>query len=166
MEGKSMYEVYPREAEKYYADDLEVIQTGKTKLGIVEKLQSQKGMEFWIQTDKVPVHDKDGRATGIVVVTQDITERKLAEMQAAKQIELIRMASRVGKLGAWAIEFPGPKIVWSDEVYRIHEVEPDFEPDLEAALKFFPAVSRAKLEAAVQKGGSLRSRTRFRYGQG
>ena len=60
------------------------------------------------------------------------------------------MASRVGKLGAWAIEFPGPKIVWSEEVYRIHEVEPDFKPDLESALNFFPAESRQKLVAAIR----------------
>jgi len=271
MEGKSMYEVYPQEAEKYYADDLEVIRSGTPKLGIVEKLQSLAGKEYWVQTDKVPVCDKDGRATGIVVVTQDITERKLAEEslalfttlldrspdaievidpetgrfldvnttgctrlgysreemlslnladidvekdyrtlwpviveeikktgfatvsgrhrrkdgstfpvevnaryinlnrgymvavvrditerklaeeQAAKQLELIQMASRVGKLGAWAIEFPGPKIIWSDEVYRIHEVEPDFNPNLETALDFFPPGSREKLEAAVLK---------------
>ncbi len=271
IEGKSMYEIYPQEADKYYADDLEVIQSGKPKLGIVEKLQAAGGKEFWVRTDKVPVCDKEGRAIGVVVMTQDITERKLAEealalfrtlvdgspdaievidpetgrfldinstgcsrlgysreemlslsvadidvekdyrilwpgaveeikkagfvtiiglhrrkdgstfpvevnaryinltrgymvavvrditerklaeAQAAKQVELIRMASRVGKLGAWAIEFPGPKIIWSDEVYRIHEVEPDFNPNLETALDFFHPGSREKLEAAVLK---------------
>ena len=79
IEGKSMYEIYPQEADKYYADDLEVIQSGKPKLGIVEKLQGVKGEEFWVRTDKVPVCDKEGRAIGVVVMTQDITERKLAE---------------------------------------------------------------------------------------
>jgi PAS domain S-box-containing protein len=271
LEGKSMYDVYPQEAEKYYADDLEVIDKGEPKLGIVEKFRNQEGKEIWIKTDKVPVRAEDGRTTGIVVMTQDITERKLAEEslalfrnlidrspdaievidpetgrfldvnttgcarlgysreemlalnvadidvekdywnlwpiiveelkktgfrtiegrhrrkdgttfpvevnaryinltrgytvavvrditerklaedQVAKQVELINMASRVGKLGAWAIEFPGPKIVWSDEVYRIHEVEPDFNPNLESALNFFPPGSREKLEAAVMK---------------
>ena len=151
MEGKSMYEVFPQEAEKYYADDLEVIQSRAPKLGIIEQLRDREGTELWVQTDKVPVCDKAGNAIGVVVMVQDITERKLAELQAAKQIELIEMASRVGKLGAWAIEWPGPKVIWSEEVYRIHEVERDFQPNLESALDFFPSGSREKLAAAVEK---------------
>jgi PAS domain S-box-containing protein len=272
--GRSMSELFPDEAAKYYKDDLEVIESRTPKLGIVEKLRGAGGRELWVQTDKVPLFGKTGEVMGIMVMVQDITERKLAEeslalfrtlvdgspdsiemidpetgrfldvnttgctrlgytreemlsltvadidmeigkdsraelwreavertkrdgagivygrhrrkdgstfpveinaryivltrgymvavvrditerrlteAQVAKQLELIHMASRVGKLGAWAIEFPGPKIVWSDEVYRIHDVEPDFKPTLETALDFFPPGSREKLEAAVQK---------------
>ena len=270
--GRSMLELYPQEAAKYYADDQEVIQSRAPKLGIVETLRGAEDRELWVQTDKVPVCDRDGKVTGIVVMVQDITERKmaeeslnlfrnlvdqspdaievidpetgrfldinttgcarlgysreemlalkvadidierdyrtlwpvvieeikktgfaailgrhrrkdgtsfpvevnaryinlnrgymvavvrditerkLAENQAAKQLELISIASRVGKLGAWAIEYPGPQIVWSEEVFRIHEVEPGFKPDLESALNFFPPASRKKLEAALQRG--------------
>lgn len=79
IEGKSTFEIYPEQAAKYYADDLEVIRSGTSKLGIVETLRDREGKELWIQTDKVPYCDKDGRVVGIVVLAQDITERKLAE---------------------------------------------------------------------------------------
>ena len=78
-EGKSMYDLYPQTAAKYYADDLEVIRSKVPKLGIVEKLPGANGREFWVQTDKVPVFDREGTATGIVVMAQDITERKRNE---------------------------------------------------------------------------------------
>ena len=97
-----------------------------------------------------PVLDKNGSYYGRIWVTRDITERKLSERQANEQLELLSMAGRVGKLGAWAAEYPGPKLIWSEEVYRIHEVEPGFQPDHESALGFFLPDSRARLEAAIE----------------
>jgi PAS domain S-box-containing protein len=81
LEGKSMHEIYPQEAAKYFADDLEVIQSGIPKLGIVETLKSPQGKQLWVQTDKVPVSDKDGKVISIVVMAQDITESKQLEQQ-------------------------------------------------------------------------------------
>ena len=149
LEGRSMNEIYPQEAAKYYADDLEVIQSGKSKLGILEVFRNAENQERWIQTDKAPYFDKDGKVIGIIVMAQDITERRMAEKKAAEQLELMSLASRVGKLGAWAAEYPGPRIKWSEEVYRIHEVEPDFQPDHDSTLSFFPPDSRRKLESAI-----------------
>jgi PAS domain S-box-containing protein len=83
IEGKPAAEIFPQDAAKYYQDDLEVIQTGMPKLGIVEKLHGLENRELWVQTDKVPVCDKDGKVTGIVVMVQDITARKEAEESLA-----------------------------------------------------------------------------------
>jgi PAS domain S-box-containing protein len=76
LEGKSMDEIYPDDAAKYFTDDQEVIRSGKPKLGIVETIRNGEGEVLWIQTDKVPVCDKDGKVVGIVVMAQDITGRK------------------------------------------------------------------------------------------
>jgi len=76
IEGKSALEVLPHDAARFYADDLEVIHSGAPKLGIIEKVRGRDGNDHWIQTDKVPVCDKDGKVVGIVVMAQDITERK------------------------------------------------------------------------------------------
>jgi PAS domain S-box-containing protein len=89
---------------------------------------------------------------GATIMHIDITSRKLMERQALEQTELIKLASSVGKLGAWAIECADSRIVWSDEVRRIHEVESGFEPDLASALDFFPPASRKKLSEAVASG--------------
>jgi PAS domain S-box-containing protein len=83
IEGRSMLELYPHEAAKYYADDLDVIQSRAPKLGIVEKLRAAGDREIWVQTDKVPVCDQTGKVVGIVVMVQDITESKLAEESLA-----------------------------------------------------------------------------------
>ena len=79
IEGRPSSEIYPQEAARFYADDLEVIQSGAPKLGYVETVPGPAGEERWVQTDKVPYCDKNGKVIGIVVMAQDITERKRAD---------------------------------------------------------------------------------------
>jgi PAS domain S-box-containing protein len=67
------------EAEAYRADDLEVIESCKPKLHIVEPLQQADGSRLWIKTSKVPLVDKDGKVFGVLGVYEDISDRKRAE---------------------------------------------------------------------------------------
>lgn len=79
VEGRSTFDLYPEEAEQYYQDDLQVIDSGMSKLGIVELYQTASGEKRWVQTDKVPYRDPRGNVIGVLVFAQDITERKRAE---------------------------------------------------------------------------------------
>lgn len=94
IEGKPSLEIYPQDAAKFYADDLEVIHSGNPKLGIVERLRSPGGDDLWVQTDKVPVRDQNGKIIGIVVLAQDITERKRSEAALEKIHEQLVESSR------------------------------------------------------------------------
>jgi PAS domain S-box-containing protein len=102
IEGKGYGEIDAPEAAKHYADDLEVIHSGAPKLGIIETIRNWEGKELWVQTDKVPVCDKDGKVTGIVVMCQDITARRRFEIQLFQSQKM----ETVGKLaGGIAHEF-------------------------------------------------------------
>jgi PAS domain S-box-containing protein len=87
IEGKPSLEIYPQQAAKFYADDLEVIASGVPKLGIVETLRGVQGEDLWVQTDKVPYRDSDGKVIGIVVMAQDITERKRNEARFRRLVD-------------------------------------------------------------------------------
>lgn len=90
IEGKPSLEIYPDEAAKFYADDLEVIRSGMPKLGYVEMLPDPDGHKRWVQTDKVPYFDRDGKSLGIVVMAQDVTERMHAEEALRESEEKFR----------------------------------------------------------------------------
>lgn len=79
LQGRSTFEVYPDEAAKYHRDDLEVIRTGRPKLGILEPLQMGDGRKRWVRTDKIPYRDENGRIIGVIVFAVDVTERVDAE---------------------------------------------------------------------------------------
>ena len=75
--GKPDTEFYTAEAgEKYWADDLEVLNSGKPKLNIQELVIDRSGKEWWLLTSKVPLFDKAGNLQGLVGLGRDITERK------------------------------------------------------------------------------------------
>jgi len=91
IEGKSTEEIYPQDAAKYYADDLEVIRSGSPKLGIVESFQDQDNQPVWLRTDKVPVHDHAGAVVGVIAMCQDITKSRRAEEALRESEERFRL---------------------------------------------------------------------------
>jgi PAS domain S-box-containing protein len=78
IEGKEVSEIFPVQVKDYWKDDKEVIASGMPKVGIAEPIGLAAGTR-WLQTDKIPYRDKDGRVIGIIGFSVDITERKQAE---------------------------------------------------------------------------------------
>jgi len=85
--GKKDFELFPEDAEHFRKDDLEVIQTGKAELNIVEHLKTPKG-ERWIVMDKIPYRDINGNVVGIIGFALDFTERKYLEEQLLQSEKL------------------------------------------------------------------------------
>ncbi len=85
IEGKTAEELFSEEAEWFYADDLEVIKSGQSKLGIVESLQTAAGDTNWYITDKIPHCDAAGNIAGVIVFCMDITDQKVAEEEASRR---------------------------------------------------------------------------------
>ena len=61
IEGKNASDIFPDEAQRYYQDDLEVINSGQPKLGILEEMGTADGEKRWVQTDKIPYRDEAGK---------------------------------------------------------------------------------------------------------
>ena len=78
MEGKTGLDVYPNQVPDYWEDDKEVIASGIPKRGVVRQFDMAGGMR-WIQTDKIPYRDNEGRIIGVIGFGIDITERKQME---------------------------------------------------------------------------------------
>jgi len=78
--GKNDFEVYPKElAESFFADDQEVMQTGKPILNREEYIFDEKEQKRYLLTSKLPLQNKDGQIIGLIGIGRDITRRKQAE---------------------------------------------------------------------------------------
>jgi PAS domain S-box-containing protein len=90
IEGRPTSEIYPKEAAKYYADDLEVIRTAEPKLGTIEMVQDAGGRELFVRTDKVPYCDRTGKVVGIAVMSQDVTESRRSAAELLESRHFLR----------------------------------------------------------------------------
>lgn len=95
MIGKSDFEMGWRDqAELYRADDQDVINEKKPKLGYEELQTTPEGEEIWSRTSKSPLRNLDGDVIGILGMYEDITDRKIAE----KELELAKEAAEQANL--------------------------------------------------------------------
>ncbi len=79
-----------------------------------------------------------------------VAELKLAEEKINESIHLREETEKIGKVGGWELNIDTGKQIWTDEVYRIHEVDPTFNPDLENGINFYTPESLPIIENAAK----------------
>ncbi|MCS7260744.1 MAG: PAS domain S-box protein, partial [Anaerolineae bacterium] len=85
--GKSTFALTPPElAERYRADDLQVMQSGQPLFEREEPIVYADGSVHWHATTKVPWRDAQGHVIGIIGISRDITPWK--ETLAAREEQL------------------------------------------------------------------------------
>ncbi len=86
-EGLSGEELFPEMAGRYHAEDLEVIESGEPKLGVVASFVDPEGNRRWLRKDKVPYVDAATGKRSIFVAIADITAERAAQeaLRASEQ---------------------------------------------------------------------------------
>ncbi|MCX6384310.1 MAG: diguanylate cyclase [Actinobacteria bacterium] len=80
--GKTDFDLYPENiARKMAEDDMEVINKDCAKLNIEENISMPDGRNIWLNANKTPYHDKNGKVCGIIGISNDITEIKKINIQ-------------------------------------------------------------------------------------
>ncbi|MDZ7680473.1 MAG: PAS domain S-box protein [Fodinibius sp.] len=91
------------------------------------------------------IRNSENEATRMIGAMRDVTERR--ELK-----NLLDQAYSMARIGAWEIDLEKDTVYWSPITKEIHEVEPNFEPDLETGISFYKeGKSRAVIKEAVKK---------------
>jgi len=67
---------------------------------------------------------------------------------------LFQRMGALAKVGGWELELATGHLSWTDEVYRIHEVDRSVEPALLSAIDFYAPEARPLIQAAVEAGAA------------
>lgn len=111
----------------------------KSKLGFPNEHEwtyvSKNGTHIPVLLSVTSLKDEDGLLMGYVGIARDLTEEKETQKQFIRSKELLNEAQNLAKLGSWSLDLTQNYLEWSDEIYRIFEIDPDrFNPSYEGFL--------------------------------
>ena len=121
------------EVEQRLSDHL----AGRTRFYHTEhRMRHKDGRWVWVKDSGCVVErDDQGRPTRAVGTHVDISEIKKIEQALRRSQSGLEEAQRIAKLGSWELNLLTNDLIWSDEIYRIFEIdEEDFKATYEAFL--------------------------------
>jgi PAS domain S-box-containing protein len=74
------------------------------------------------------------------------------QTEISRQRDIAQQTERLARVGGWEVEVGSNKVYWTDETYRIHEVEPgEYIPQVASGIEFYVPEDRLRISAAVER---------------
>ena len=169
-------QLHPEDRDKTVSEWIEKVKT-EERFDIEFRIRRNDGIYHWFKTRAVPMYDADGKIIKWLGSNTDFDNIKKAEEQLinfnreleqkvderTKELQrskiLLDETGRLARVGGWEIDLKENSLYWSETTYKIHEVEPDFVPNLETAINFYapeavPVISGC-IERAMKAGESF-----------
>jgi PAS domain S-box-containing protein len=100
----------------------------------------------------VPLLNDQKEIDRILVVVEDITDRKLAEEALLQSLEELYEVQQIARLGSWQVRLPEFRMKWSEEVFDIFDLDPaDREPRFRRLLKLIHPDDRPWVKEKVRE---------------
>ena len=119
--GRSHYEVFPEIPERWKEVHRRSL-AGESLSADEDPFVRSDGSTQWVKWDVQPWYNLDGRVGGILIATEDVTERVLAKKALQESRADLNRAQAVGQTGSWRLDVTRNVLTWSDENYRIFGV--------------------------------------------
>ncbi|MDD5628312.1 MAG: PAS domain S-box protein [Elusimicrobia bacterium] len=116
------------------------------------RIRRADGQVRWILAAGRHQFNAAGAARRMAGIVQDITERKQTDQALKDSLRLLNSTGEMARVGGWELDLATSELFWTEEVCRIHGVEPGYKPKLEEALDFYSLESRPAIAAAVKRG--------------
>lgn len=106
------------------------------------------GNDIWVETAGQPI-EYEGKHAALVFI-RDITNRKRTVEALNYQEYLLKEMGRIAKIGGWEFDPETGKGTWTEEVAKIHGLDPDAETSVEKGISFYRDNSRVLVENAIK----------------
>lgn len=121
--GKSIYDVFPKEAAEFYLNRIKNAAFADEPVVYEDLVQLPIGNNYFLSTF-AKINDSENNILGIQIISQDITELKQKEEKLATIAKHMKLAQRISKTGSFEYNIETGEVFWSDEMFRIFGLEP------------------------------------------
>ena len=134
--GHSHYELFPEIGEEWKAIHADCLR-GNVHKNEQDKFTRWDGTVQWLSWDVRPWMDNQGNIGGMIMYSEDITDRMVSNNELKRNLELYEETNKVARIGSWEIDLKQEIVFWSSMIKEIYELEPDFVPDKNSMVQFF-----------------------------
>ena len=120
--GRSHYEIFPEISERW-KEIHRRCQAGATAQEEEDPFPRLDGSLDWVRWEIHPWNDSPGQIGGIILFSEVITARKLAEQALQHSQDALKKAQQVAHVGSWVWHIPENRLEWSDEMYQIFGID-------------------------------------------
>lgn len=112
------------------------------------QLQHKNGKITPVHYNATVYRDDSGCIIGAFAAARDVTEIKNATAMLISSKQLLEETGGLARVGGWELDLRKNELIWSDVVKQIHEVDPEYQPTIEAGINFYapeavPVISEA-----------------------
>jgi len=146
--GKDDTVFFPPQEARFLMSNDHAVMGGKEVVTAEEHITTLDEARTYLSA-KGPVYNKQGALSGMFGISRDITGFRRAETESFRYSQLLKRTGELALVGGWELDLETGKLFWSELMYRIHEVEPDFTVTPEDAFGFYTPETRPVVQAAV-----------------
>jgi diguanylate cyclase (GGDEF)-like protein/PAS domain S-box-containing protein len=154
LTGKNHYEVFP-EIPQHWRELHQRCLKGEHLFNKAEKFVRADGSVQYDAWDIRPWYTQDKKIGGMIATTKNVTSEVIlseTEKELIKANNFLNNAQKVAKIGHWVLNMSDNTLEWSDQTYRIFEVDKEsFEPSYEALLSAIHPDDLEKVTKAFSK---------------
>ena len=149
-----------------YEVALRRVLAGEIHSHIETEIRRRDGVTVPVVLTMAPIWDARGRSIGASVIARDLTDLRMALAALAESEARLREGESLAHVGGWVLDRATASVQWSEELHRIHGIEPvHFDGTLAAHVAPVHPDDRAgldcALETAIAGGESLEAEYRI-----
>ena len=116
--GRRHYDVIPHVPDHWREINARCL-AGAAERCEAERVVQPDGTVKWLRWDVLPFTNSIGDVVGIIIFTENITNRKLAEATLQQKVVQLELAGELAGVGYWHWDAGTRTSTWSDMVFRI-----------------------------------------------
>lgn len=147
--GQSHYAIFP-EIPQRWKDVHRRALDGETIRGAADRFERATGVVVWLNWEVRPWRDSEGKIAGVVIITDDVTERLEAQIALQTAHARLRLAQSAAQVGVWDWDIPGNATFLSDEYYALHGLPQHTQLSYHAFLALVHPEDRSFVDQKMQ----------------
>lgn len=154
--GKPVREALPELLNQRFPELLdEVYKSAKPYIGtavpiLLIRSAGKEPEERFVNFIYQPICESDGSVIGIFLEGQDVTKQEEVKRELERQRRLLYIGERSALVGGWEYDIQAGTLFWTDQIYRILELDPGSEPSLDLFKAHLDSQSLLAFERAVE----------------